>query len=128
MSYYLEDLTIREIKFLNELLETYKKDNEKPDIPLSPFYHSFRNKLKRLCKFIHFNPLEENTPKQQSKYSLWKKQGRTVKKGTDSTDVDKIIQQMKDDTKRKKKYLLKPLLNIDIDREKYFNERWKKII
>jgi hypothetical protein len=72
--YYLEDLTIREIKFIQELLEAYKKDNDKPSIPLPPFYHSFRIKLKRLCKFISFNPLEEETPKQHSKYSVWKKE------------------------------------------------------
>jgi hypothetical protein len=125
--YYLEDLTIREIKFLNELLETYKKDNEKPDIPLPPFYHSFRTKLKRLCKFVSFNPLEENTPKNKSKYSLWKKE--KYLKGS----MDKVLKQIEDDTKKKKKYLLKPPLNntpvLDyIDREKYPNERWKKII
>jgi hypothetical protein len=73
MSYYLEDLTIREIKFLEEILNEYKERNIKPNEQLPPFYHSFRTKLKRLCKFISFNPFEEATPKHISKYSIWKK-------------------------------------------------------
>jgi hypothetical protein len=72
--YYLEDLSIKEIQFLKDLLETYKEQNTKETDgkyePLSPMYHTLFIKIKRLCKFVSFNPDETNTPKQISKYRI----------------------------------------------------------
>jgi hypothetical protein len=70
--YYLEDLTIREIKFIKDLLDAYRDKHTKMDNPLPPYYHSLKNKLKRLCKYVSFNPLEETTPKKG--ISVYKKQ------------------------------------------------------
>jgi hypothetical protein len=74
--YYLEDLNLSDIKFLNQLLENYRKENmteENPKKPLQKDYHILRAKVKRLVKFASYNPFETDTPKQQSKFSEYKK-------------------------------------------------------
>jgi hypothetical protein len=78
--YYLEDLNLQDINFLNQLLENYRKsksvfEDNKP-IPLPPVYHIFREKVKRLVKYVSYNPNETDTPKKPSKYSEFKKQIR----------------------------------------------------
>jgi hypothetical protein len=70
--YYLEDLTIREIKFLDDLLSEYRNNNESFVSSLPPYYHTLKKKLKRLCKFVSYNPAETDTPKSRSKYSVLK--------------------------------------------------------
>jgi hypothetical protein len=75
--YYLEDLSLRDINFLSQLLEDYRKTNTaiedgKP-LPLLPTYHSLKTKVKRLIKYASYNPFEKNTPKRPSKYSEFKK-------------------------------------------------------
>jgi hypothetical protein len=75
--YYLEDLSLQDIYFLNQLLEEYRKanfklENEKP-LPLPPLYHVFKEKVKRLIKYASYNPFEKDTPKKPSKYSEFKK-------------------------------------------------------
>ncbi|MDR2259201.1 MAG: hypothetical protein LBE14_08660, partial [Treponema sp.] len=58
----------------NELMKNYRIANTTPDKPLPCFYHSLYAKIKRLSKFISFNPFEEGTHKKTSKYSLWKRE------------------------------------------------------
>jgi hypothetical protein len=77
--YYLEDLTLQDIRFLSALLEDYRikniKTSEDGKISALPTaYHSVKVKIKRLTKFATFNPNETDTPKQTSKYSVFKKQ------------------------------------------------------
>jgi hypothetical protein len=79
--YYLEDLTLQDIRFLKELLEDYKTTNTKtsedgkpPALPVA--YHSIKAKVKRLVKYVSYNPNETDTPKKPSKYSVFKKQLR----------------------------------------------------
>jgi hypothetical protein len=69
--YYLENLTVNEIGFIKELLEEYRSRSQNT-APQPFFYHSLKNKVKRLFKFISYNPLEEATPK---KVSQWKRRG-----------------------------------------------------
>jgi hypothetical protein len=75
--YYLEDLNLKDIKLLNQLLEDYREKNTMFEdglpLPLPPSYHILKEKIKRLTKYASFNPNETDTPKQASKYSEFKK-------------------------------------------------------
>jgi hypothetical protein len=76
--FYLEDLNLREIKFLKDLLEAYRKDNEKQDISLPPFYHTLKKKVKMLSKYASYNPCNQYAPKEKSKYSSHKNKGKII--------------------------------------------------
>ncbi|MDR1286366.1 MAG: hypothetical protein LBK08_02035 [Treponema sp.] len=81
--YYLEELTPRDIVFLNQLLEGYRKTNVKmknnKPLGLPKEYHILKEKIKRLCKYFSYNPFETNTEKRKSKYIEAKKLRRTFK-------------------------------------------------
>jgi hypothetical protein len=84
--FYLEDLTLQDINFLNQLLEEYREthtiiEDRKP-LPLPKNYHILKEKIKRLCKYASYNPREADTPKQPSRYSEFKK---TLKRKTYTT-------------------------------------------
>jgi hypothetical protein len=70
--YYLEELKILDIVFLDKLLNDYHKDNydeKRPDIKLDRGYYSLKSKVCRLKRFVIHNPYEQDTPKQESKFS-----------------------------------------------------------
>jgi hypothetical protein len=75
--FYLEDLTLKDIKFLKQLLEDYRETHTAIEdgkfLPLPIIYHTFKEKLKRLVKYVSYNPNETETPKKPSKYSEAKK-------------------------------------------------------
>jgi hypothetical protein len=87
--YYLEDLTLQDIKFLSKLLEDYRETNTMFEdglpLPLPHAYHIFKEKVKRLTKYVAYNPFEADTPKKASKYSEVKKKRKNLflkEKGT----------------------------------------------
>jgi hypothetical protein len=56
-----------------------EKDTKGIEIPIPQKYHNLNKKVRRLCKFVSYNPLETDTPKQVSNYSVWKKHFRRIK-------------------------------------------------